>query len=250
MKKIIALFSVFTLVLSSCSKDDVVSEVLTSPVVSYVLPTKIIETNSTGQVSTSLITYNGNKLVQIITGEDKSVFTYTGDFITKVEDFSSGNNIEGNTIYTYENNKLKTLISTEYSATTTYKNKYVFTHNTNGTVDFLKYNVNAANVETLSGSGKYTFLNGNLVKEEDGLMVAVYEYDAKNNPRKNILGFDKLLDDEQASINNKTKVTRTYNSGTPTVRVYQFDYNAVGYPTEERELNSSDVVVGKVQYFY
>jgi hypothetical protein len=249
MKKIIALFSVFTLVLSSCSKDDVVSEVPTSPVVSYVLPSKIIDISSNGETSTSLVTYNGNKIVQIVDNQEKTVYTYSGDFITKVESFTNGNTIEGNTLYTYENNKLKTLVNTEYNGTLIYKSKYVFTHNTNGTVDFLKYSINTANVETPSGSGKYTFLNGNLVKEEEGLMVAVYEYDAKNNPMKNVLGFDKLLDDE-ASINNKTKVTRTYNSGTPTVRVYQFDYNAAGYPTEERELNSSNVVDGKVQYFY
>jgi hypothetical protein len=229
MKKILYLFSASLIVLTSCSNDDDSNDASTANLLKEVT---YIEGSYT---SSSKITYDGNKVVQIVSGADKTVYTYTGNLITKEEEFAGGNNIDSKVEYSYENNKLKTAVSTEISGSETYKSKNVYTYNSDGTVNYKRYNVNVTTgAETLSSSGKYTYLNGNVVKNEDAAgYSSTYEYDTKNNPTKNILGFDKLLD-EEFSVNNIVKRTSAYNGTNPTTSTNEYDYNTDGYPTEQR----------------
>lgn len=247
MKKLLYLFSASLLVLTSCSKDDDNSS---TNATTTVLPTKVLYTETNGSVYTSVLTYNGNKIVSVVDEGVKTTYTYTGDLITKEQETgTSSSNFSSTTDYSYENNKLKTAVTTETSGTQTYKSKYVYTHNSDGTVNYNEYNINVSTgAETLSSSGKYTFSNGNLVKKEEGTTVRIYEYDTKNNPVKNILGFDKLLN-EEFSLNNIVKETSTYNGGNPNVTTYQYDYNTNGYPTEQR-IFYNGTADGKTQYNY
>ena len=191
----------------------------------------------------SKITYNGNKIVSVVDSDGaKIVYTYAGDLITKEEEFAMGNNIDSKVEYSYDNNQLKTSVSTEISGTETYKNKKVYTHNSDGTVNYKRYTVNVTTgAETLNSSGKYTFLNGNIVKNEDVAgYSSTYEYDMKNNPLRNILGFDKLLE-EEFSVNNILKRTSTHNGTNPSVSTYEYDYNTNGYPTEQRSFYNGGI---------
>lgn len=244
MKKILYLFSASLIVLTSCSNDDDSNNVSTA---NLLKEATYIEGSYT---SSSKITYDGNKIVQIVAGSDKTVYTYTGSLITKEEEFAGGNNIDSKVEYSYENNKLKTSVSTEISGSETYKSKNVYTHNSDGTVNYISYNVNVTTgVETLSSSGKYTFLNGNVVKIEDEAgYSSTYEYDTKNNPTKNILGFDELMDQE-FSVNNIVKRTSTYNGTNPSIITYEYDYNTDGYPTERRGFYNGGTN-GITKYFY
>lgn len=228
MKKLLYLFSASLLVLISCSKGDEPRDTTSQ---NLILPKKIAVVFQ----NESILTYNGNKIVQSVSGTYKTVYTYTGDLITKQEKFA-GNNIDYKEEYSYENDKLKTSLITGSSGGQTFKRKKVYTHNSDGTVDYKYYNIDVTTgVETLGDSGKLTILSGNIVKIEEGTtFVSTIEYDSKNNATKNILGFDKLME-EELSANNIMKNTYISNGGTiPSVNTYQYDYDANGYPIEQR----------------
>lgn len=196
MKKLLYLFSASLLVLISCSKGDESKDTTSE---NLILPKKIAVVFQ----NESILTYNGNKIVQSVSGTYKTVYTYTGDLITKQEKFA-GNDIDYKAEYSYENDKLKrSLIGGQ-----AFKRKKVYTHNSDGTVDYKYYNIDVTTgAETLSlgDSGKLTILNGNIVKIEEGTtFVSTIEYDSKNNVTKNILGFDKLME-EELSANNYEK---------------------------------------------
>lgn len=237
MKKILYLFGASLLMLTSCSND----EDSDSPDTAYLV--KEIAYVEGSYSFSSKITYNGNKIVSSVDSDgEKTLYTYTGDLITKEEEFAVGNNIDSKIEYSYDNNQLKTSVSTEISGSVTYKSKNVYTHNSDGTVSCKTYNINlTTGAETLSYSGKYTFLNGNMVKREQGTdYVLVFEYDTKNNPIKNILGFDKLMETE-FSANNIIKITSTNNGSNPSISTNQYDYNTAGYPTEQRSFYNGGI---------
>jgi hypothetical protein len=278
IKKTIAIALValgLQLSLNSCSKDDSPAPQPT-PTPALVLPKKVINTN--GNKTTATIAYNGNKIVEINstrTGEDsgtsKRVYTYTGDLITKVTEYDNGV-LSDQTDYTYENNKLKSYVLIEEGGQ--YKSKGVYIYNPDGTVTKESYSIDiATGVETNNDRDKVmTFANGNLVKQvelrnyydSNGVLVSTskytetYEYDTKNSPFKNILGFNIYFDDpyEMTQANNMTKRTvlqESINNGQaqePSTQIYTrtYEYNSNGYPIKEEGDVQSDS--GITQFFY
>jgi hypothetical protein len=268
-KLFVLLLSIVSLLSVSCSKDD---DTVTNPQnpESFILPKKIVEDNGRGSISTTILTYNGNKILQYTEDDQKTIYTYTGDLITKIESYD-GATLTYQSIYSYLNNKLATETNTETSinsttgVTTVYKNKTVYTYNTDGTVLVENYKIdNTTGLETKNNrSSVNTYANGNLVKtvststnistytDGNGNLVTdtyvnktteTFEYDTKNGLAKNVLGFDKLLS-PASSINNAIKTTYLSESTTngvanptlpATVRDYIFKYNPNGYPTEEK----------------
>ncbi len=245
MKKQLCLFVVAALTLASCSSDsENASDTILPTIVSYKY------SDSPGDNDLSTITYNGNKIVTAgYTANDKEVYTYTGDVITKIEDFAEEGNISSINELTYESGKLKTDVLTEIASDRTYISKRVYTYNTNGTISFVNYAVDpTTKVETKSSEGVLTYTNGNLTKKteifETYLYTKTYEYDAKNNPFKNILGFNLLIDHEtSASLNNVTKLTTVYTRGEEiTTNIFNsvYEYDAKGYPTKQTQTDDSD----------
>ncbi|MFZ0596127.1 MAG: hypothetical protein WAM46_04030, partial [Flavobacterium sp.] len=111
MKKILFLFSALSMVLiSSCSSDDSSTDEGSATL----LPQKITETTVENGKSGSLVytlTYDGNKLKDIATTDaSRTVYTYTGDVITKVESYKSGV-LQSTDTYAYENGKLMSKIT-------------------------------------------------------------------------------------------------------------------------------------------
>jgi hypothetical protein len=230
MKKLLCLFSATLLVLTSCSSDD---DTASAPTIllkkaSYV---------STGESFTTDFTYSGNKLVSSVDNDGyKTTFTYSGDLITKIVDTDDKGVVDQTTELTYTNGKLTTEVSLESGDDYKYKTKYV--HNADGTISFEEFRVSVATgVEQEYGYiGKYTFKNGNLVKKEKSYYGTnsseTYEYDAKNNPFKNVVGFNLLVNDEEgAYVNNIVKIT--YSNSTD-IYTNTYKYNAESFPTEQK----------------
>lgn len=233
MKKLLYLFSASLLVLSSCSSDDDTTATVLLKKASYV---------STGESFTTDFTYSGNKLVSWVDSfGDKKTFTYTGDLITKIVDTDDKGNVDYTTEFTYTNGKLTSEISLETGDDYKYKTKYV--HNTDGTISFEEFRVAVATgkEEKYGDIGKYTFKNGNLVKKEKSYYGTnsseTYEYDAKNNPFKNVVGFNLFVNDEEgAYVNNIVKRTYSNSNSTGTsTNTYEYKYNAEGFPTEQKD---------------
>lgn len=245
MKKQLCLFVVAALTLASCSSDsENGSDAILPKTVSY----KYSE--SPGDNDFATLIYDGNKLVSAgYTANDKEIYTYTGDYITKIEDFAEEGNISSRNEITYENGKLKIDVLTEIAPTVTYISKRVYTYNTNGTISFVNYSVDpTTKVETKSSEGVLTYTNGNLTKKTEVFdsysYTKTYEYDAKNNPFKNILGYNLLIDHETtASVNNVTKLTTVFTRGEEiTTNVFNsvYEYDSNEYPTKETQTDDSD----------
>ncbi len=261
MKNFLCLFSALTLVLASCSndKDDNSIDSVDDSVgdISVVLPKilKYTDIENLSENATYISTYDGNKILNIKDEAGRTDYTYDGNFIVKeinydTESIPGKDVISDVTVYSYVNGKLVESSYTEAYSTDfpngQYKRRTVFTHNTDGTVKSEVYStdyttgieIKSAYVELLS------YTNGNLVQsvqtnsEHNGVFTATYEYDTKNNPLKNILGFSLLIDHSEgegsrSSVNNTVKYTASYSINAE-ANVYKRElvYDANGYPVK------------------
>jgi hypothetical protein len=236
--KLFGLGLLLSIILLSCSKDGESTPDSTS----LILPkkTNYIENTDQDKIGKdTYFTYDGNKIVSEITdGRWKSVFTYTGDLITKIESFDYGE-LYYTTDYTYTNGKLASRFIKNIEIQHPYSYMTYYVHNTDGTVSYSSSN----------GNGKLTFKDGNLVN--DGFIT--YEYDTKNNPFRNILGINVLsLDDDSevsfidVSKNNRIKSTENGHSVTQTIT-----YNSNGYPTVDNGCSSGSTTgCSSDKYYY
>lgn len=243
--KLFGLGLLLSLTLLSCSKD----AESTSSQTSLILPKKInyIENTSNDKVGKdTYFTYNGNKIVSdIYDGKSKNIYTYTGDFITKVESFYYAE-LTYTIDYTYTNGKLTSMTEKE----PLYPSKMTnYVHNTDGTVLY----------SSTYGKGKLTFKDGNLIEdasETNG--TETYEYDTKNNPFKNILGTSVLLYSFKdsgahynASKNNYIKRTDKYNGNISVLSTSIITYNSNGYPILDNEYNiGTSGYYASYKYYY
>lgn len=249
MKKILNRFS--TLIAPSSFKNNYKSNNLSN----WTLLKQIIFTDSSGQLIESIqYSYNENKLVSITKGNHKSNYTYSGDKIIKIED-SEKNILNKITEYTYNSdNKLHSSIETEIGSS--YSFKTLYSYNLNGTVTFKEFMINS-NTETISDEGsmgKFVFSQHNLIKIEKSNnngyeFLATYEYDRKNNPFKNVLGFNLIFNfPEKISTNNIIKSTNTFDSFN-FVNTHSYSYNSIGFPIRKKSFYE-DELTQTTQFLY
>jgi hypothetical protein len=258
MKKIIALLLVASTFLISCSKTD---EPLTinpssetdGPVTvdpsSNVLVKKMVtvvttKSNNLSNTTTRNLTYNGNKLVSVISDSPDSGnvnFSYTGDLITKREIVFSGN-LAFSTIYTYNSSNNLVSVLTVNAFNSTIENKKEYTYNSDGTVSFISKETDTkTKITTTKNTGKLFFDNGNLTKIEEtegsSTKVTTFEYDTKRRWQNNITGFNKMIDDATTfSVNTVVKSTKitTYNNqpSTSDIKSYLVSYDNANFVTK------------------
>jgi hypothetical protein len=274
MRRLHLLVGALTLVvtMNSCSKDDAAVEQTAET--ALILPKKIIYKSAFDGIYTTTISYEGNKIKEFVGNTDKTVFTYTGDLITK-EQYYNGTALEDEYDYSYENNKLKTTIYTKTRSNGINKGKKVYVYNTDGTITKQSYKIDiTTGAETKEDiDDVFTFSNENLIKKVStttsgttgninvSKTTYTYEYDTKNNPIKNILGYNKLIDNDfDIGTNNvikETRVSESSNNGTPNapytnVYNYELTYNSANFPTEKKHSydNGTAVVTDITQFFY
>ena len=232
MKKSIILLVVTLIIIFSCSKtDDAIAQD------SSILPKRVINVTQYSNAE-SLISYNGNKIFEVNAinfnnnQNTKTIFTYNGDLIAKTERFRN-NLIDSSNDFTYENNKLKSVLHIDYglNQSAVYKYRIAYSYNQNGTILVENYIINIqTGAETKNDNSTiYTFDNGNLKKKVDNSSysnfngnnntvvynryTSIYEYDNKSNPFKNIVGLGKINLDI-LSVNNIIKSTNFYETST------------------------------------
>jgi hypothetical protein len=143
--------------LTSCSSDD------DSNNASGTLLTKIIETYADGSVETLTIEYDVNKITRYSWDSnlrDETLFTYTGDLITKEEYFfDDGEGYSFEEVIDYEYDSSGRLIRSTRTNVGSFETDVTvddFTYNNNGTVSFTT-TVNS-NGLTIEKSGNHLFL--------------------------------------------------------------------------------------------
>jgi len=242
MKKLLLLCVALVAVLTSCANDD--SSENSFPEDSSILPKTISYTYpdiSLGTNSKITLSYDGNKILTSVEDDTKTIFTYTGNVITRQEKFDvDSKGIETKDIevnYTYENGKLKTRVTKNKYPDGEYIGKTVYIHTSENLVSFTNYSVNSdTKIETKINDGSLTYENGNLIKYQsvngNSVSTRFFEYDGKNNPCKNILGFNLLLlDGIDFSVNNILKINRVETEfPDPVIYLTTYVYNDKNYP--------------------
>jgi hypothetical protein len=259
MKNFLCLFSALSIALmTSCSSDDSSSEAGSETL----LPKKIVETSVENGQSGSItytITYDGNKLKDIaLSDASRSVYTYTGDVITKVELYRSSV-LYSTDVYAYEGGKLVSKITTREANKTT-QSKLTFVYNTNGTIT-AKSSVIQNKVEIpFDGTTTYTFSNGNLVStlySDAGSEKITSTFDDKKTPFTNITGVKLLLDLDDnfdfSSVNNTiTNTTIEYDSAGKIIETASVTttnkYNSSNFLTEASAGDAKDSFKLEIAY--
>lgn len=270
MKKLYFLAALFV-ILTSCSNDSdsVVEEpiVIEKPIVSEPLPVDpipvpVIPVDTTTVPLTVLYidalsdidnkyldtnNYDGNKILSVKSNSNKTLFTYEGNRIVKQVRFykdKSGIEVKSTEVeYTYENGKLKTrLLKQRFSNSYpdgSYIRKTIYSHTSDNLISFVEYSIDSDfKFETKVSEGHLIYKNGNLIEEKmitnSATTIRKYEYDSKNNPFKNIRGFNLLLNEISSfGKNNVTKVSlNSTEYSAPATYLSTFIYNENEYPVK------------------
>lgn len=258
VKEIVGIVVVLLMTLCSCTSDSIEQ-------IQFLK--KIVEVSVDGTSNTTLLTYDGSKLVAIDKVDKISKFHYTGDLITKVEELNKTTQHLNKLEYSYSEGKLTKITSSD---------NYVinYSHHNDGSVSYEKFTKDSNNVEVKNYHGILNFQNENLVKDERTLddaghgilskKTVSFQYDYKKNALNNILGFNKLLDYSKTISSNNEILGTTVSSieylddNQVVSAIKRIDskcqYNSSGYPTE---IVSQNVVLGgsdsnhlKSQLFY
>jgi hypothetical protein len=249
-KSIVWLLSIFILTLHSCSNDNDNNVKLLK---------KIVETSEAGTSEITLFTYNGYEIVSIDGTHKRTDFTYADGLISKTITLNKTNQLVETIEYTYVAGELVTVNSMG-----NYRINYI--HNSDKTVSYEKLMV-SGNQEKKEFHGVLYFENGNFTKDErilDNTATSVlskysisFDYDSKNNPLYNILGYKKLLDYNEAISSNNSVVNTVITSVAKDDQIISsavffknsFTYDLDNYPTEQISENGNAGYL-KSTFFY
>lgn len=229
--------------LNSCRRDD------TPAAPTPILPVEIVYDRGTADASTEKFSYNADKLSTItradpVNGNSTTNFEYTGDLITKETWISKSH--KGETNYTYSNGKLTSSdgMARNINGSQTTTSSSTFTYAADGTVTqkMTSKVINGNNVVSITNNTFiYTIANNQVVKttqlwgnNNEHSSTAIYSYDGKNSPSKNIKGFQQLLLDPVVDLQGSPQQNYLLvkNQDTGIQQNYIIEYNADGFPTK------------------
>ncbi|MDY3339034.1 hypothetical protein PG279_07585 [Riemerella anatipestifer] len=249
MKKYV-LMTAMAAALMSCNRSEN-NETVTESI--PVLPTKIHSTSEDGDDSTITLTYNGNKLLEIVGayGSDTNTinFEYSNNLISKIVEKKDVDITT--TTFEYLNGRLTKTVSTGTKNNKQYNLKIEtnYTYNTDGTVTTEETQVYTypSGTYTSSGSYVYTLTDGQVSKYvsthtsqySTSVFNSTISYDDKNGIFKNIAGFKEallglnLIMEGELSFtqNNYTTYTSIDSNGNTYKTTYQNTYNSNSHPT-------------------
>lgn len=249
MKKFLCLVGTLTLLLTSCSSDNSAPDI---SIDTTTKPTKMffLQPDNTPIYVTDML-YDGNKLVSGTDDDGYAIkYTYTGNVISKIEQYEPGNVLTLTTELLYSNGKLTTQIERQPNKTSYFETKY--TYSNDGVISYEGREVNSNNIAV--SMGKFTYKDGNVVKKEtyyQGKIDAVYsyEYDTKNNPQRNILGFNLLINwPTTSSVNNLVKYREVLNAEFD--NSYTYTYNENNFPIEQKRFGKNGVLEAITKFVY
>jgi YD repeat-containing protein len=219
--------------------------------------------------------YNGNKLssIQISTfpPEEGSLFYYSdrysyrfiynGNLISKIRIYNKSNSAVHETIFEY-NDQGQVVSKTDSS-----HNKWVYTHQADGSLTSQHYTIQAdGSLFLLNDAEIFRYTSGQLSQwtltgsYQPNTKVEDFTCDNKHNPLLAITGYDKIINYynpegghfKQANNHNITEVLMNYTFGTNLTTGsygYEYTYNSFDYPIT-CELTGYGTMVARKTFFY
>ncbi len=206
-------------------------------------------------ISISDFSYSGNKLLKITSTSGYDIYTYVGNLISKAEKYNSSDVLIGSEEYFYNSSgNLSSCIQKDYLNSYAYKEVYVY--NIDGTVTRNSFSGNLVSQTTPYMVGFYHklyFQNSELLKQEgyDNNTLAGtanFIYDGKNNPTRNILGFDEIFFAFDTS-GNFQNVLHINNDGSNHYS-NEYTYDSNNFPITKVNRDYSNNFLYKSEIFY
>lgn len=250
MNRILPLLSVLFVLFQSCSSSD-----SDSPSQNSILIKRIVQTTPQAEYISDF-TYNGLKMVQSTQATTnflrRGVYTYTGDLVTKIEYFDIDDALIETRIFNYNTeNKIASMLKLLPLSGSGIR--VAFTHNSDGSVTAIGYSGDLINQNTLEYNNTITFSNGEIssMVQNMGNQTLTCSYDNKNNPFKNVIGFDEISYANDGffstAINHNLIQINSYRPGIPVYTTnFTFTYNSDDFPLTQ----TSDNAVGLTTYTY
>lgn len=263
MKKIITLLNCLSLLFISCTNNDEVEPINTPSQNVNCKPNKIKWTDPAdpSYLDIDVYTYQGNKIVKYVTnnGEFETRYTYTNDLITRIDYY------ESNVQYIYEeftyNSDNKLIMVNEFHSDFMggYTNRtHQFIYNIDGTVNEIHNNPSSWTIY----KKYYLDSSGEIIKEEryndqtytNLVSTYLFTYDSnKNNPFKNITGFQNLgIYWSRFETNGLNLNLLTNNSPTDDDK-FEINYDTYNYPVKivNKRLTTNEIeLVQDIEYIY
>lgn len=265
MNKLKYLVVALLLVITSCSQNGT-----SEPIKENKKPLlkSIDEINPSSGLSTTF-TYDGFKIkdattIGINVGQFKIKYTYTDDLITQEDGYINDILFVSNE-YTYENNKLKTVIFKNTNSATIFPpindTKLIYNYISDNLVDIDHYSYSNNNWEPNHYITKIYLSGDNIIKREnvipDGTIISTINYEYDNNPNiyKNITGFNKLFFNNSFTNNfnrhfNIQDISNANNVIHYESERYKYNTNLDGYPIEKLLYYSSSQYLTEKKYTY
>ncbi|WP_288438279.1 hypothetical protein [uncultured Chryseobacterium sp.] len=257
------LFGVLALSAISCySSDDTPFDNSDPSAQNVILPTKMTKDGIVMKIN-----YNGTKIISMINNINhgqRIEFTYTDDYVTGIKNYEN-NVLESTVEYGYNNGRMATAVTKEFSTTGAIENTVSFTYTYTSTTEIsVKRQTNSGTAGSSTINSVFTYNNGNMVSNVgsgtgtvNGNTVnytekEIYTYTDKNYPFKNVKGFDKIIFNGNESsdgvsmlfsnIKNslssyKGEFTNTTAGGGTgsgmSAHKYTTTFNSAGYPSVE-----------------
>ncbi len=193
MKKLLSLFVFSTLFLTSCAPSD------SSPVTENTMLLKQVTIAVEGDGSQTFnFTYNGMKIVKVqgegLQPELKRYF-YTGNLITKIQHSNFGGPVVEEETFAYNaSGQLITYFCKE--PTENWAERSDFVYNADNTITRTTYDGSLASQTELESTYVLHLSNGEITEVDvnpgSTNITFTYAYDTKNNPFRNVIGYDKI----------------------------------------------------------
>lgn len=262
-KQIIFLVFLFIRIQSNATTVDIPSNSQNENILLKKLQSKVL-----GNDTEYLFSYNDKKITKIdytifdgATRKGYFKFTYTGDLITKIQDYTADNVNLFTSTFTYTDGQLTSVVKEEIG-----KNKAErinFTHNATSSVTAERRIGTSTEQNRIVENEVLFFTDNKLVKKvENGIVPSstMYEYDRANNPFQNVVGMDKINAYLNTSFgmfsssglegihNNRIKQTvYTTKGALDYVLVFKINYSDTNFPTNKM---SPPNTPGAFEYVY
>lgn len=212
--------------------------------------------------------YNGKKVTKItfttFDGTSRKgyfKFTYSGNLITKIQEFTNTNKNTFTSEFTYTNGKLSSVVKQEIGKNKAEKINYIY--NSENSITAKRSIGNSSQQLQVVGNETLYFSENKLIKKvENGVISSssIYEYDRANNPLQNVIGMNAIniylnttfgifsSSGLEGIQNNRIKQSVFSAEGNlEYVLVFNTNYNTINFPDKKMSPPDSP---GAFEYFY